>query len=169
LTLPRTAAELAEIRERFASAARMAAEFDRRLAFEFLASAPFANNLPTALALIAETGSSHWGICLDWFHFSTGPSKEHDLGGLTVENLAHVQVCDVADTPRELATDADRILPGDGDFFLAPLVETLERIGYQGCVSLEVQNPQLWRAAPRQFAEIGITALRRILGQASMD
>ncbi len=30
-------------------------------------------------------------------------------------------------------------------------------------------NPQIWRIAPLQFGEIAMTALRKILGQASMD
>jgi hypothetical protein len=29
-------------------------------------------------------------------------------------------------------------------------------------------NPQLWGVPPRQFGEIAITALRRLLGQAEM-
>jgi hypothetical protein len=30
-------------------------------------------------------------------------------------------------------------------------------------------NPQIWRIPPRQFGEIAMTALRKVLGQASMD
>jgi hypothetical protein len=29
-------------------------------------------------------------------------------------------------------------------------------------------NPQIWLVPPRQFGEIGMTALRKLLGQASM-
>ena len=60
----------------------------------------------------------HLGICLDVFHYYIGPSKAEDLVYLTAENLFHVQLCDLAGVARELATDADRILPGDGDFNL---------------------------------------------------
>jgi sugar phosphate isomerase/epimerase len=139
-----------------------------RAALEFQATAAFGNNLQTAAALIAETGSPHLGICLDAFHFAIGPSKLEDLGYLTAENLFHVQVCDLLDVPRELARDADRILPGDGDIPLAPLVEQLKHIDYRGCVSLELLNPQLWQVPARQLGEIGITCLRKLLGQASM-
>ena len=89
--------------------------------------AAFANNLQTAAALVAEIGSPHLGICLDVFHYYVGPSKAEDLGYLSAENLFHVQLCDLAGVPRELATDADRILPGDGDFQLGPLVDRLRR------------------------------------------
>jgi sugar phosphate isomerase/epimerase len=80
-----------------------------------------------------------------------------------------VQLCDLADTPRELARDSARILPGDGDINLAAVVERLRQIDYRGCVSLELLNPQLWQVSPLALGEIGMTALRKVLGQASMS
>jgi 2-keto-myo-inositol isomerase len=139
-----------------------------RLALEFQARSAFVNNLQTAAALVAEVGSPHLGICLDAFHYFVGPSKPEDFGYLSNDNLFHVQLCDVSGVPREFATDADRILPGDGDFQLDPLIARLREIDYRGYVSVELMNPQIWRIAPLQFGEIAMTALRKILGQASM-
>ncbi len=139
-----------------------------RLALEFQAGATFGNNLQTAAAMVAETGEPNLGLCLDLFHYYTGPSKPDDLGYLSPENLFHVQVCDLLGVPRELATDADRILPGEGDFLLAPLLDALRSMGYDGYVSLEVMNPLIWQTKARQVAEVGMTALRKLLGQASM-
>lgn len=139
-----------------------------RAALEFQADSAFGNNLQTAALLIADVGSPHLGICLDAFHWHVGPSKTEDLGYLTAENLFHVQLCDLEGTPRELARDSGRILPGDGDIALAPLIDHLGRINYRGCVSLELLNPQLWQVPPLQLGEIGMTALRKLLGQAAM-
>ena len=61
-----------------------------------------------------------------------------------------MQVCDLAGVPRELASDADRILPGEGDFDLGPIVRQLRAIGYDGWVSLELFNPTLWQVKPSQ-------------------
>ncbi len=83
---------------------------------------------------------------------------------LTKDNLAFVQVCDLAGVPRELATDADRILPGEGDFRLDPIIHHLHNIGYDGWVSLELLNPTLWQLKVSQVAELGMGALRRLLG-----
>jgi 2-keto-myo-inositol isomerase len=149
-------------------AAQEAGKRGLRIALEFQASAAIGNNLQTAAALVREVASPHLGICLDAFHFHVGPSKTHDLGYLTAENLFHVQVCDIADTPRELAADRDRILPGEGDIALPPIIEHLKQIGYTGCVSLELMNPQLWLIPARQMGEIGMTSLRKLLGQAAM-
>jgi 4-hydroxyphenylpyruvate dioxygenase len=137
-----------------------------KIAVEFQARNTFVNNLETAAMLVESVAHPHVGICLDLFHFFIGPSKFDDLGLLSPANLFHVQVSDVADRPRELATDADRIIPGDGDFRLAPVFDCLKRIGYNGAVSLELLNPMFWQIPARQVGEIGLTALRKSLGQA---
>lgn len=150
-------------------AAEQAGQHGVRLALEFQAGARFGNNLQTAAWLVGEAANSHLGLCLDLFHYYTGPSKFEDLAYLSNDNLFHVQFCDLPGTARELATDGDRILPGDGDFVIAPIVERLKEIDYRGYVSVELMNPQIWQIPPRSFGEIAMTALRKVLGQARMD
>jgi 2-keto-myo-inositol isomerase len=146
--------------------AQLAAQYDVRAALEFQARAAVGNNLQTAAALVQDVGSVHLGLCLDAFQLHVGPSKYEDLGYLSAENLFHVQLSDVADRPRELAADSDRILPGEGEIRCDVIVQRLREIGYTGHVSIEVMNPMIWRIPPRQFGEIGMTAIRRLLGQA---
>jgi sugar phosphate isomerase/epimerase len=146
-----------------AQAAQWAAGYDVRLALEFRGSDAFCTSLDTALGLVAQCGEPNVGVCLDLFHYYKGPSKPEDLAGLTRQTLAHVQLSDVAGVPRELMTDTDRVLPGDGDFQFTPVVERLKAIGYDGYVSLEVMNPVLWEMKLTQVAELGLMALRRVL------
>lgn len=165
---PLTQADLDRVQVSLLEAAQKAGAAGVKIALEFQANATFGNNLQTAVALVDEIGSPHLGICLDVFHYYTGPSKEEDLRYLTPQNLFHVQLCDLVGTPRELSSDADRVLPGDGDFQLGPIIEHLRRIDYRGAVSIETMNPQIWQIPPRQFGEIAVTALRKLLGLASM-
>jgi len=144
--------------------AQEAAKFSVKAALEFQADSSFGNNLQSAAALVAEVGSPHLGICLDAFHWHVGPSKTEDLAYLTADNLFHVQFCELADTPRELAKDKHRILPGEGDIHLAPLIDHLRRIDYRGCISIELMNPQLWQVPTLQLADAAMASLRRILG-----
>lgn len=146
-------------------AAQWAAAFDVRLALEFRGLASFCSSLDTALALIAQCGEPNVGVNLDVFHYYTGPSKFEDLALLSRDNLAFVQLSDVLGVPRELAGDGDRILPGEGDFRLQPIVEQLRAIGYDGWVSLELFNPTLWQLKPAQVAELGLASLERLLRQ----
>jgi 4-hydroxyphenylpyruvate dioxygenase len=148
--------------------AEEASRAETRIALEFQARSAFCNNLQTAVALVSEVASPYIGLCLDAFHFYVGPSKTEDLVHLTRDNLFHVQLCDLADVARELATDADRILPGEGDIPLQPIIDHLRQINYDSYVSIEIMNPHIWRIPPLQFGEIGMTSVRRVLGLASM-
>jgi 4-hydroxyphenylpyruvate dioxygenase len=146
-------------------AAQWAAAFNVRLALEFRGKSTFCACLDTALSLIAHCGEMNVGVNLDVFHHYIGPSKFEDLRLLTNKNLAFVQMCDLAGVPRELATDADRILPGEGDFQLGPIVEHLRKIGYDGWVSVELMNPTLWKVKTSQVAGLSMAALRRTLAE----
>jgi sugar phosphate isomerase/epimerase len=145
-------------------AAQWAAGFEVCLALEFRGRSTFCASLDTALSLVMQCGEKNVGVNLDVFHFYTGPSKFEDLALLTRANLAFVQVCDLAGVPRELAGDADRILPGDGDFRLPAIIDHLKTIGYDGHVSLELMNPTLWQINATQVMAMGVAALKRLLG-----
>jgi 2-keto-myo-inositol isomerase len=140
-----------------------------RLALEFRGKATFCASLDTALALVAQCGEENIGVNLDVFHYYTGPSKFDDLALLNDENLAFVQVSDVAGIARELATDGDRVFPGDGDFRLDPIVRLLRQLNYTGWVSLELMNPTLWKVKPAQVAELGMSSLHRLLQMGDDD
>jgi len=136
-------------------------------ALEFQSQAALGNNLQTAAAMVEQVGHPHLGLCLDAFHYYTGPSKPQDLDCLTRANLFHVQLCDLAGVPRELAADSDRILPGDGEWALRPIIEQLERIGYQRWISVELMNPRIGQVPPLQLGQAAMSAVQRLLGMAA--
>jgi 4-hydroxyphenylpyruvate dioxygenase len=137
--------------------------FGVSIALEFRGRGTFCSCLDTAITLVEECSEANVGVCFDAFHYYQGPSKPEDLQRLTKQNLIHVQLCDVAGIPREWMTDGDRVFPGDGDFQLAPIIARLNQIGYERAVSLELMNPVLWKSKPSQIAELGMTALHRVL------
>ena len=159
-----TGADYGRAVEALGEAARLASGAGVRLALEFQKTSRFCASLDTAIALVAQANSPALGICLDLFHYYTGPSKFEDLGYLTPANLAWVQLCDLSGIPRELAGDGDRILPGEGDFQLDPIIDQLAAISYAGHLSLEVNNPQLWAVPPDRLADAGLRAMTRTLG-----
>ncbi|MCS7047322.1 MAG: sugar phosphate isomerase/epimerase [Gemmataceae bacterium] len=149
-----------------AEAAQWAESYGVRLALEFRGRGACCTSLETALALVQQCGAPNVGINFDVFHYYTGPSKAEDLTLLTLDRLFHVQLCDLAGVPREVAVDADRILPGDGDFHLQSLLDQFRRLGYDGWVAVETFNRTFWQMNPTQVAETAITALRKVLGLA---
>ena len=114
--------------------------------------------------LVEQCDEPNVGVCLDVFQYYKGASKFEDLDRLTPQTLAHVHLCDIPGIPREIMTDADRVFPGEGDFQLVPILQKLKQIGYAGYASLEVMNPTIWQSKPSQVAELGMTALTRLLG-----
>jgi 4-hydroxyphenylpyruvate dioxygenase len=164
---PLTNQDLDRVRTSLTEVAQAGERAGVRVALEFQARAAFINNLETA-AVVADIGSPHLGICLDLFHYYVGPSKTEDLAYLSLENLFHVQLCDLAGHTRDLGTDADRVLPGDGDIPISPVIRRLREIGYDGPVSIELMNPAIWQVPALRFGEVAITALRKKLGLASM-
>lgn len=148
-------------------AGALAGTFGVRIALEFQRSARFCASLDTTLALIAQSRADNVGVCLDLFHYYTGPSKFEDLAYLTPENLAWVHACDLSGVPRELATDSDRIFPGEGDFQAGPIFNQLRAVGYTGYLSLEVLNPGLWALPVDRVADFGYQALYRVVNESN--
>jgi sugar phosphate isomerase/epimerase len=144
-------------------AAQWADGFGVRLGLEFRGSDTFCTSLDTAIRLVEACSEANVGVAFDVFHYYKGPSKFEDLDLVTPKNLAFVQVSDLAGVSRELASDADRILPGDGDLPVTTILAKLRERGYDGWVSLELMNPTLWQLRPTQVIELGMAALRRVL------
>ena len=138
-----TAADLDRAAENLRAAGEMAAPFGMRLGIEFLKGARLVNNLPTALRLVEMVGHPNVGVLVDTFHLYAGLSKLEDLDALAAhpERLFFVHVDDVpASIPRELWTDPDRVLPGEGSLPLPAIFDAIGRTNYAGYVSLELFN-----------------------------
>ena len=160
--------DIERVQAALAQAAELASSFNVKLALEFRSTTRWCSSLPTAAMLVNSIGSPHLGLCFDAFHYYTGPSKYEDLAYLTKENLFAVQLCDLSGIAREMAGDGDRILPGEGDFQLVPILDHLRHIDYQGYLTVELMNPEIWKMKPVQVAEAAYTCLRMLLGQAAM-
>ena len=75
---------------------------------------------------------------------STPPDRHMDYAFLACEQRVPCFI-------EASVVDADRILPGDGDMQLGPLLARLTEIDYGGYVSVELMNPQIWRIPPLQW------------------
>jgi 4-hydroxyphenylpyruvate dioxygenase len=152
------------------AAAERAAAHGVRLGIEFLKGARLVNNLPTALWLADRVDHPAIGVVLDTFHLYAGPSKLEDLALLqhSPERLFFVHVNDVpAGKPRELWTDADRVLPGDGAVPVGAILAAIRDAGYAGYASLELFNEAFasrWASDPVGASSHAYRATRHILG-----
>ena len=68
-----------------------------------------------------------------------------------------------ADPPREKATDADRVYPGDGVAPLKGLIRDLVAGGFHVTLSLELFNRKLWSQDPFTVVQTGLTKMRAVV------
>jgi sugar phosphate isomerase/epimerase len=68
-----------------------------------------------------------------------------------------------ADPPREKATDADRVYPGDGVAPLKSLLRNLASGGFQVTLSLELFNRKLWSQDPLTVVQTGLEKMKSLV------
>ena len=68
-----------------------------------------------------------------------------------------------ADPPREKATDADRVYPGDGVAPLKGLIRDLAAGGFHVTLSLELFNRKLWSQDPLTVVQTGLEKMKALV------
>ena len=79
----------------------------------------------------------------------------------SVAKIFLVHLSDAMDVSQDkLKTHHDyRTFPGEGTLDFAPLLERLQRLGYDGAYSLEIWNQRLLEADPEKVAQRGFNSL----------
>lgn len=127
--------------------ALMAAEYDIKLALEFL-GAPYAtvNTFNQAHAIIEEINDPNVGIVLDFFHFHAMGSRLDDLINGDIDNIFLLHINDVDDYPIGILTDEDRCFPGLGVIDIPGILSTLKDMAFQGeYISIELFRPEYYQ------------------------
>jgi 4-hydroxyphenylpyruvate dioxygenase len=145
----------------FIALCEIARDFEVRLALEFLGGAQFVKDVATAWDVVQRANQPNGGLLIDTFHFHKGGSEFKNLRDVTPEKLFHVHVNDAPDLPREQLTDKQRVHVGRGALPLRQFFKTLDGIGYQGFLSLELFNEDYWAMEARRVAVEGMDALRQ--------
>jgi sugar phosphate isomerase/epimerase len=116
--------------------------------------------------VLVETAHTQACGLLDVFHIFKGGS---DFTGVRVFNgtVLHVlHMNDYPKRPREMATDADRVYPGDGAAPIVPLLRNLKAIGYTGALSIEIFNREYWKQDALAVARQGRLKMQAVVDKA---
>ena len=117
-----------------------AAEFGCRLAIEPLGLNPLVPGCQEALAIIERAGQANLGLMWDFFHYYKSGVPLDIIRRIPPDKLWLVHANDVPDLPRETMRDPDRVYPGLGALPLPAFFATLDELGYDGPVSVELFN-----------------------------
>lgn len=113
--------------------------------------------------------SAHRDACLllDVYHIYKGGSGFNDIRLLSGQGMHVFHVNDYpAQPPREKASDADRVYPGDGVAPLDQLFRDLRDVGFRGVLSLELFNRGYWEQDALEVARTGLDKTRAAVERA---
>jgi sugar phosphate isomerase/epimerase len=110
--------------------------------------------------------SHHPKACIlpDVYHLYRGGSSFEGIKLLGRESIHVFHFNDYpADPPREEATDADRVYPGDGVAPLKALIRDLSAGGFHVTLSLELFNRKLWSQDPLTVVQNGLAKMKALV------
>ena len=158
--------DAARIVDDLAWLAQQAATRGLRIAYEAMAWSTVNHTTPAAWRCVQLANQANLGLVIDAFHIFALGRNASDLDGIPAERIFLVQLSDldrqVSKTGLKTAARHRRLLPGDGHFPLASLLQRLSAIGYAGPIGLEVFNDALHARAPAEVAQEAMAALRRV-------
>ncbi len=135
-------------------------EYNIKPAIVFVKFFPL-KRLGQAAAVALDANHPEAKVIPDTFHMYISEGGFEGLKLLQGDAIAIFQFADAPASPAPgKLEDGHRVFPGDGILPLPQVLKDLKSIGYTGCVSLELYNPEYWK---RDLQEVAHTGLRKTL------
>ncbi|HHY46507.1 MAG TPA: sugar phosphate isomerase/epimerase [Firmicutes bacterium] len=140
----------------------VADKYGVKLLFEFIGFPDFSvRDMGAALRIVEMVKGYDIKLVIDTFHFFVGGTGLDSLAKVPANRIGIVHINDIPDLPYDKLTDAMRLLPGDGRAGLEPFCEVLKKAGFDGWLSLELFNEDLWKLNPQEVAAMAWRSLQR--------
>jgi 2-keto-myo-inositol isomerase len=121
-----------------------------------------------ALDIAARSRKSNVGMVMDTFHFYRSQVPEDEVRAIPPEKLLLVHINDAEDLPVEQLRDSHRLHVGRGVLPLLGTLETLNGIGYNGFLSVEIFREEYWRQPVEQVIHEAKSSLDTVLSKAGI-
>ncbi|MBT6462415.1 MAG: sugar phosphate isomerase/epimerase [Opitutae bacterium] len=134
--------------------------------FEYISFFKSVYKLTDAWRIVQEADDPDATLILDAFHNWNSDSTLDELRQIPADRISHYHIDD-AHPDKDPCTqkDPDRVMLGEGQIDLAAEISVLREIGYEGTVSLELFNEELWEQDPAEVLKVGIERMRELFGQ----
>jgi len=163
-TPPRQSCDLTQLTDRYGDLLQIGRELGIHPTFEYISFFQGAQTLDVAWQVVQNVGEDDATLIADAFHTWNSPSREKLLKEIPGHRISHYHIDDGnPNLPRFQQTDPDRVMIGDGVIDLDAEIEMLVEIGYNGMISLELFNQQLWDQDPLEVARLGKQRLDALL------
>jgi sugar phosphate isomerase/epimerase len=166
--MPDELAPLDAVTERFADLCDRAAEHGLLVALEFL---PWSGipDVATAWRIVDGAGRANGGLLVDTWHHLRGVADDAALRAVPGDRVYVVQVSDAPaepEGPYMEDTMLRRRLPGEGALDLVGFLRTLEAMGVDCPISVELFNPEFQALPADQAAHLVHDATRALVAAA---
>jgi sugar phosphate isomerase/epimerase len=162
--------DLDDAAEGFANVCRWLDDRGSRAAIEYL---PEMSNIPDAVSawdIVRAAAADNGGLCVDAWHHFRGTDDFDELASVPGERVIDVQLNDGPLTRQDpdYYTDCTsyRVVPGQGDFDLVGFIRTLDGMGVDVPISIEVISLELDQLPPVEAARRIADGARSVLAQA---
>ncbi|MCV9885082.1 sugar phosphate isomerase/epimerase family protein [Metabacillus halosaccharovorans] len=153
---------LQKIAEHFSELTELANRIGIDVYLEFWGKAPKLSTLSEAMIIALESGLPDVKLLVDPFHMYTGGSHFSGLAYLKSEHIGIFHVNDYPSHPtRKSITDKDRVFPGDGIAPTAEVANYLEKINYNGYLSLELFIENYHNQSALEVARYGLEKMKQ--------
>jgi 2-keto-myo-inositol isomerase len=150
----------------YAEICKIAKEYNLHPGIIFLNFVPGLEKLADAVHIALLSGVEKSQVIPDTFHMFLTKESPKGLGRLNPDMITIFQFADAAKDLKPSnakGLDKHRVLPGDGQIDLISYLKPLKDIGYKGCISLELYNPEYRKREPKAFLAEAIEKTRSVI------
>jgi sugar phosphate isomerase/epimerase len=162
---PRGKVDLEMASRRYGEILKVSLEFGVPASVEFLGFVETVNTLEDAWAICSGTAMSEATVTPDAWHIFRGGGDSKTLDAIPADHISCVHWNDAPAEPARVdQNDSHRVYPGDGILDLKALADQLRAKPWNGVLSLELFNPDLWKQDPLKVAKTGLAKMKQSIG-----
>ncbi|MDH3584119.1 MAG: sugar phosphate isomerase/epimerase [Phycisphaerae bacterium] len=163
-TPPLEKPETGHLPDRYRQLLEIGRETGIKPTFEYISFFKSVYRLDQAWEIVQKADDPDATLILDAFHNWNSGSTLDDLRAIPVERISHYHIDDAhPDKAAGTQKDPDRVMVGEGQIDLAAEVAVLKEKGYDGTVSLELFNEELWAQDPAEVLKVGYERCAQLL------
>lgn len=146
----------------FRAICHIGARYGVIFALEYIGAFEQYHDLKSGLELVRAADHPHGKLLIDIFHSFRGGACVEDFKLPHGDEIACVHLNDVPAGDITQMDDSDRILPGEGVLPVRAALHYLAENGYNGALSIELFNPELWALPPEETAARAKAAIDKL-------
>lgn len=154
----------AQAAEDFRAISDIGAKYGVSMALEFIGVFEQYHDIKSGLELVRAADHPNAKLLIDVFHAFRGGATVDDFKLPRGNEIGLVHINDVPAGDVMQMNDSHRVLPGEGVLPLAQVLENLEQGGYEGALSVEIFNEEIWALPLDEIAARAKAGMDKLLG-----